>query len=716
MNTTIFIFGILLQAVAAGIALLQVRSAPRKLPWLLISLSLLLIVVRRAAILEQSMAAGKELDAAEILTLIISLLFFLGVLLMARMFREIREDTVQLQQSKYELYRSEKKYRELVENANSIILRRKPGGEITFINKFAEKFFGFSKEEILGKSLLGTIVPERDRTHQDLQLMVLDIGVNPESYVRNENENMRKDGSRVWVGWTNRGIRDAAGNITEILAVGTDITGRKQAEDMVLKVQQRLDFLLSHLYAGVLSVSEDDRVEYVNQAFCDLYNLCETPAELRGLPSSDMIQKILPAFASPGDVYAFIQRVVAQKTPVRGEEIAMLDGRFCLVDHIPLTVEGRSCGRIWHHQDITMRKLMERALQFSEEKFRKAFMTSPDAIIITRLSDGTFVSVNAGFTVMSGYTEEEVYGKTTMEINIWENPRDRERMVELLKTKGSIKNFETCFVTKAGIVHSLLSAAIIELNGESHILVINRDITALKRAEEELQAKNAELTNFNYTVSHDLKSPLVTIKTFLGYLEKDMAKADAEHVVQDLGYIHGAAEKMNALLEELLDLSRIGRVINPPVEVPLKEIVEEALDLAAGRLAGRGAQVVVEQEPLLIYGDRPRLVEVFQNLVDNAVKFMGGQPEPLIEIGAETKNGEITCFVRDNGMGIDPRQKINLFGFFARLNPGIEGTGLGLALVKRIVEMHGGRIWAESEGPGKGACFWFSLPGKPVQS
>lgn len=232
-----------------------------------------------------------------------------------------------------------------------------------------------------------------------------------------------------------------------------------------------------------------------------------------------------------------------------------------------------------------------------------------------------------------------------------------------------------------------------------------------QRHERELQEKNDELIRFTYTVSHDLKSPLVTIRTFLGYLERDARKEDGEAAKKDLDYIRNAVDKMSKLLDELLELSRIGRKMNPPQEAPLQEIVKEALELVAGRIAAEGVKVEVTQEPLFLYGDRPRLVEVFQNLVDNAVKFMGDQPEPRIEIGAEPspEGREIVLFVRDNGMGIDPAYQPKLFGLFEKLDSGTEGTGIGLALVKRIVEVHGGRIWVGSEGPGKGSAFRFTL-------
>jgi signal transduction histidine kinase len=230
----------------------------------------------------------------------------------------------------------------------------------------------------------------------------------------------------------------------------------------------------------------------------------------------------------------------------------------------------------------------------------------------------------------------------------------------------------------------------------------------------ELEAKNAELERFTYTVSHDLKAPLITIGGFLGFLEKDVRAGNFERIKADIVRISEAATKMQRLLNELLELSRIGRMMNLSQAVPFETIAREAVELVRGFIKTRGVQVEIASDLPVVYGDRLRLVEAVQNLIDNACKFMGDQPEPRLEIGqrgADT-NGQPVFFVRDNGLGIDPPYHDQIFGLFNKLDPQSEGTGVGLTLVKRIIEVHGGRIWVESAGAGQGAAFYFTLPGQ----
>ena len=235
-------------------------------------------------------------------------------------------------------------------------------------------------------------------------------------------------------------------------------------------------------------------------------------------------------------------------------------------------------------------------------------------------------------------------------------------------------------------------------------------INKLETQKDELEVKNTELTQFVYTVSHDLKSPLVTINGYLGYIEQDAESGNMGRLKKDTQRIQEAVHKMHALLTELLELSRIGRMMNQPEDAPFNDLVKDALDIVHGQLESLHITVLTQPNLPSVRGDLQRITEVLQNLLDNAAKYMGDQPTPIIEIGQQSmEDGKPIFFVKDNGIGIAPEYHERIFGLFNKLDAKSEGTGVGLALVKRIVEFHGGRIWVESE-VGIGSTFYFTLP------
>ena len=255
-------------------------------------------------------------------------------------------------------------------------------------------------------------------------------------------------------------------------------------------------------------------------------------------------------------------------------------------------------------------------------------------------------------------------------------------------------------------VHILLADA------TQGVVALRESEHRLAAANRELEARNAELERFTYVVSHDLKSPLVTVPGFLSYVERDAKAGRLDRVESDLARIRAATDRMGQLLEDLLSLSRTGRVERQHEDVAFDEVVREACALTAGRLAIRGVRVEVDGLLPVVRGDRRGLVDLVQNLLDNAAKFMGGQEKPGVWIGARDADapGEAVLYVRDNGVGIDAAHQERVFELFHRLDPLVEGTGLGLALARRIVQAHGGRIWIESAGAGCGSTFFFSLP------
>jgi len=358
-----------------------------------------------------------------------------------------------------------------------------------------------------------------------------------------------------------------------------------------------------------------------------------------------------------------------------------------------------------------MERRLTSELQASEKRYRELFHSMQTGFALHEIlcdvqgkpCNYRFLEVNPAFEHMTGVKAADIIGKTVLEVF----PEIESRWIEAygkVALTGESAHIEIC---SADQLRYFDVAAYSTQPGRFATIVL--DVTQRKLAEEALRQKNAEVERFTYTVSHDMKSPLVTIKTFIGYLEQDIAGGDRLRQKQDFDFIRGAAEKMERLLNELLELSRVGRIVSLPVSVGFQELIDDALASVAGCVADRGVRISRSSDPLILSGDRPRLGEVWQNLIENAAKYMGDQPEPHIEIGAETRGNERVFFVRDNGMGIDPRYAEKIFGLFEKLDPGSEGSGLGLALVKRIIEVHGGRIWVESDGAGTGSSFCFTL-------
>jgi len=359
---------------------------------------------------------------------------------------------------------------------------------------------------------------------------------------------------------------------------------------------------------------------------------------------------------------------------------------------------------------ITDRKRVEEKLRASEVRFRRLFEAARDGILILDAETGMIVDVNPFLIELLGFSQEVFLGKKIWELGFFKDIIANQANFLELQQKEYLHYENLPLETSDGRQ--------IEVEFVSHVYRVNhhkviqcniRDITERRIKEKEIEEKNSEMERFTYTVSHDLKSPLVTIKTFLGYLEQDMSDSNETQVGQDIGYIRTAADKMGRLLDELLEMSRVGRVVNPSVTVTFNELVEDALNAVAGSISENCVEVKVDDSAISLHGDRQRLVEIWQNLIENSVKYLGDRKSPLIEVGVERDGEETLFFVRDNGIGIDPRYKEKIFGLFEKLDPKTEGSGLGLALVKRIVALYHGAIRVESE-IGKGACFRFTLP------
>jgi len=779
------------------------------------------------------------------------------------------------------LRQGEERYGELVQNANSAIVRWRRDGIITFFNEYAQHTFGYSLEEALGRHV-GMLVPDQESTGADLTGLVDDIVAHPERYESCENENLCRDGRRIWMTWTNRPIFNTSGEVEEILAIGSDVTQQKHAQCALNRSEQQLRLFFEHSPASLAMFDRDMCYLYVSNRWLLDYHL--EGQELRGRSHYEVFPEIgeewkaihrrclagevirsdadrflradgsvqwlrwecRPWWDGPDQVGGMVvfseditARRVAEERNAQQTELlraialvfhqAMLarseaelgmhcleilqeltDSRFGFIcdlradgnlHNIALSNPGWELCRMTDEQGrrrppgwFPVHGVYGRVVKDGAGFFCNDPAAHPDSI---GLPEGhppltAFLGVplqcggeNFGMIALGnrpgGYGPEqleslealapvitEVVLRKRAELALVEREerlRRAEEMAhlghwrldlarhelswsdELYRIVGRRREdfpaapvladcshpddlassraacdpgqdhlgsaYEFRVIRPGGEERHVVSQGELELNetGEPVALFGTlQDVTEYRHKERELQDKNAELERFTYMISHDLKSPLVTVKTFLGYLERDLAEQNGERVAGDLNFIRGAAERMGRLLDELLEMSRVGRQVNLPVEVPLVGVVREALDLVAGALAARGVAVDLELPALTLCGDHPRLVEIWQNLLENACKFMGDQSEPRIAVLARGEGPQTVFSVSDNGIGIEPQYQEKVFGLFEKLDRGAEGTGLGLALVRRIVELNGGKIWAESAGRGEGTSIHFTLP------
>ncbi len=377
-----------------------------------------------------------------------------------------------------------------------------------------------------------------------------------------------------------------------------------------------------------------------------------------------------------------------------------------------LEVNGREASLVMVHDVSELRRHREEL---------QTLLDSMSTMVATVAPDGRMLQLNQTARLASGLSDEDLLRTHFLQGPWWSfDPEVLQRVTRAFARAcaGEAVSYEERILVFGRVTHIIFGLNPVKEQGGrvAYVVAEGRDVTALKAAEKslrerslELEALNQELEAFTYSVSHDLRAPLRAVAGFARILEEDhSAHFDAEGAGYLRRIIEGARQ-MGVLIDDLLNLSRIGRTTIERVPTDLGAIVDDAREKVSQEADGR--RVDWQVQPLPQVSCDPRLVrQVFLNLLSNAVKYTRPRPEAVITVAAEERNGETVFRVRDNGVGFDMKYVHKLFGVFQRLHDGadFEGTGVGLATVQRIVHRHGGRIWAEAE-PGQGATFYFTL-------
>jgi PAS domain S-box-containing protein len=598
----------------------------------------------------------------------------------------------------------------IVESSDDAIVGKDLQGLVTSWNAGAEETFGYSAREMIGQPITRLVPVDREQEEVEI-LSRIKRGENVPHF---ETLRMRKDGSSVQVSITVSAIRDSAGNVVGASKVARDITERLRTEEARLASEARYRTLFEYAPDGIVIADAESFYIDANASVCRM--LGYTHDEMIGLHASDIVAK------------TEIQHIGSALSEINGKSDHHREWHFRRKDGSAFEAEviatlmpdGNLLGMI---RDITERKRTDEARRASEARYRMLFDYAPDGIVIVD-SKGYYLDVNASICRMLGYTRGEFIGLHASDIVAPAEIPHIEEALDVIENKSDYQR-EWKFRRKDRSVMSVDTIATAMPDGT--LLAVIRDITERKQAQAQIQqlnseleqrvtertaqleAANKELEAFSYSVSHDLRAPLRAVDGFSQAVLEDYGPQLPEGCREDLQTIRNGAQKMGQLIDDLLTFSRLSRLPLSKSAVDTGKLVRSVLGELNYKQKGRQIDVRIADLPTC-QADPALLKQVWINLLSNALKYTGKREAAVVEIGCTQEKGRNVYFVRDNGTGFDMKYAHKLFGVFQRLHRAedYEGTGVGLAIVQRVVHRHGGKVWAES-AVNSGATFYFTL-------
>jgi PAS domain S-box-containing protein len=631
----------------------------------------------------------------------------------------------ELQEAKSTLRSTEDRFHSLIEHISDIILVTDSTNTITYASPSIERIMGYKPEELIGVQGLNLIHPDDvEKVTTNLQTLLSGKQDRPTIETRARHKN----GTWLTLEVLGRSRQDEKGQISAVLNM-RDISERKHADEVLRQSEQ--------LYRSLIDVLPD------GVALSDIYgNITFASPRLVAIYGADSVEDAIGKNALDWIAPESRQKA-AENIRSLAQNIQSKDSGYILqkksgerffgeISGALLTdASRRPMGMVTIHRDITERKMAEEARRESEERFQRIFEEGPLGMVITG-SDYKFTRANNAFCKMTGYTKAELQDLTFENISHPDHiAQDREEVHKVIQGKANQYRTEKRYIRKDGSIvwGSLIVSALRNPEGQFlYNLAMIEDISTRKKAEEEIRQLNAgleqrvvertaqletanrELEAFSYSVSHDLRAPLRSIDGFSMALLQEYGGLLDERGRHYLDLVLAATQRMSMLIEDLLKLSRASR----------EELHCSLVDLS--QLVARQAQSLQSTEParsiewnispgIMVNGDKRLLETALENLVNNAWKFTSQHSSARIEFGSIEEEGQKVYYVRDDGAGFDMAYISKLFGVFQRLHSSEEffGTGVGLATVQRIIQRHGGKVWARGAVE-SGATFFFTIP------
>jgi PAS domain S-box-containing protein len=667
-----------------------------------------LLLVREAASRRRSRVA----NALTALGTLLALTFVLGAAWINR------RDTREHQQAERALQESEAAFRTLADGVPQLVWMCTPEGLNIYFNRRWVEYTGLSLEESYGRGWNTPFHPDDKQPAWDAWNHATATG---ETY-RVESRLRARDGAYRWFLMRGEPLRDAAERIVKWIGTCTDIEELKRSEVAIRKATEALRranaynrSLLEASLDPLVTISADGKITDANTAAEKITGIARQ--ELIGTDFSDYFTDPLKARAGYQQAFreGSVQDYELEVRHREGHLRPVLYNASLYRDEA-----GKVMGVFAAARDITQRKRAEEAAHEQARRMREQVRLldlTQDAIFV-RDRDDRISFWNRGAEKLYGWSREEALGKTTHALLHTQFPQAFEEIRGLLLERGYWEG-ELAHVTRDGRQVQVASRWALQRDEAGNpvgTLEINNDITERKRAEKalkeyaaELARSNADLQQFAYVASHDLQEPLRMVGSFTQLLAKRYKGKLGDDADDFIAFAVDGARRMQALINDLLSYSRVGTRGKEFTPTNSESVLEEALANLQKAIEETGAAVTHDPLPT-VWADSVQLVQLFQNLIGNALKFHGAEP-PRVHISAQRRDADWRFAVRDNGIGIDPKYADRIFVIFQRLHSREEypGAGMGLAIAKKIVERHGGSIGVESQ-PVKGSTFYFTIP------
>lgn len=607
-----------------------------------------------------------------------------------------------------QLQQQEKLLRTIMESTAESIYGLDTDGNCTFCNNACVRTLGYdSADDLLGRNMHDLVHHHRpDGTGYPKEECRIYQAIRRQERVHVEDEVLfRRDGSSFPAEyWSYPIIRD--GQLAGAVVSFVDITERQQQ----YQVAQHLATIIKHTQDAVISKDMEGRVTSWNPGAQRIYGY--SAEEMLGQPISRLFH---PAQAE--ELQSMLNKLNEGET-IEHHETTRRHADGHMVD-VSLSItalrndRGEVVGAATISRDISRQKT-------AEERIRKVIESAPNGFVMIDRG-GQITLVNSATESLFGYARTDLIGQP---VEILVPERFRPEHPE--KRLGFFKNPQTRLMGGGRELTGVRSDGSefpveiglnpLQTDEGTFVLASVVDISARLQAEaqqrefnRELQERNQEMEQFVYTISHDLKSPLVTMQGFIGMMAEDLSAGAYDEVADSMQRVQRAGNHMSRLLTDLLQLSRVGTIRNDPEWVDVSAMLHEIEEELSTRLQAGGVRLQIQDSLPPVFADRVRLRQIFENLLSNAVKYGATAEEPVITVSGGRSEGCCEYSVTDNGPGIAEEHQRRIFGVFQRLSADEEGTGLGLAVVRRIAKVHGGDVRLESR-PGQGAKFTVTLP------